>query len=378
MNQAVTIVGAGLGGLMLARVLHRHGIAASVYEADDSADARAQGGMLDIHVGDGQAALKEAGLFEAFRALIHPGGQATRVLDPQGRVLFEEADDGSGGRPEVRRGDLRNLLVGSLPAGTIHWGHKLVEVVPAGGGRHRARFANGSDIVTRLLVGADGAWSRVRPLVSAARPAYAGITFVETYLLDCDARHPASARAVGAGALMVPAHGKGIFAHREPGDVLHTYVMLAKPLDWASEQAGSERAAVLARVAAEFEGWSPALTALVTHSDTDPLCRPIYSLPEEHAWARQPGVTLLGDAAHLMPPSGEGANLALLDGALLARALVGHPGDTESALMAYEEQLFARSRAAAADARLLLARLCGADAPQGLLDMFDPGRRAAC
>ena len=213
----VTIVGAGLGGLVLARVLHVHGIAAAVYEAEPSADTRAQGGQIDIHAHNGQLALAAAGLTDEFRAIIHAGGEASRVLDRHGTVLLDEPDEGTGRRPEVLRGDLRRVLLDSLPAETVRWGKKVTVVRPLGGGRHALTFADGSSVTSDLLVGADGAWSKIRPLLSAAKPEYVGTSFIETYLYGADERHAAAAEAVGGGAMFALAPGQGIVAHREPG-----------------------------------------------------------------------------------------------------------------------------------------------------------------
>jgi 2-polyprenyl-6-methoxyphenol hydroxylase-like FAD-dependent oxidoreductase len=370
MNTSVAIIGAGLGGLTLARVLHVHGIAATIYEAEASANARVQGGMLDIHETNGQLALKAAGLFDQFLEIIHAGGEATRVLDKDGNVLFEHPDDGAGGRPEVPRGELRRILLDSLPTGTVRWGHKVAEVSPLGGGRHVLTFANGATVTTDLLVGADGAWSRVRPLLSEAKPTYVGTSFIETHLFDSDTRHKASAGAVGGGALFALAPGKGIAAHREPNGVLHTYVELNKPKEWIDSIDFSDPVTALARVAEEFDGWAPELLALITDGETAPVPRPIHALPVEHRWARVPGVTLLGDAAHLMSPSGEGANLAMFDGAELGKAIAANPGDVEAALIAYEKELFPRSELEAEESKVILNVCLGPNAPHSLVDFF--------
>jgi 2-polyprenyl-6-methoxyphenol hydroxylase-like FAD-dependent oxidoreductase len=373
MNTPIAIIGAGPGGLTLASVLHGHGIAAAVYEAEASVTARSQGGLLDLHENGGQHALKAAGLYEQFLGIVQVGADAKRVVDRRGNVLLELP--GNDGRPEVARGDLRRILLDSLPEDAVRWGNKLQAVSPLGDGRHALTFANGSMVMSDLLVGADGAWSKVRPLLSEAKPAYSGITYIETILFDGDTRHRASAEAVGRGTLMAMAPGRAIFTHRYANGTLHTYAVLKKPEDWIGRIDFIDQATALARVAEEFDGWAPELTALITGSDTAPVVRLIHALPVGHRWNRAPGVTLLGDAAHLMPPSGEGgANLAMYEGAELAKAIAANPCNVEAALAAYEMDLFARSASEAAGAEEILEVCYGDNAPQSLVDFFTNSR----
>lgn len=378
MKRQIAIIGAGLGGLTLARVLHLRGIAATIYEAETSADARGQGGLLDIHDYNGQLALKAAGLYEKFVEIVLPDAEGQQILDTQGNVLLDQPNKGNGGRPEVPRGALRRILLDSLPAGTIKWGHKVTAATPLGGGRHQVAFANGVTMTTDLLVGADGAWSRIRPLVSQAKPAYAGLSFVECFQHDPEGRYLPAGYTEGGITLMAPAPGKGIIGHREADGALRMYAVLTKPEDWFASIDFSDRTLALARIAQEFEGWAPALTALITNSQSDPILRGIHALPCDHKWERTPGVTLIGDAAHLMSPfAGEGANLALFDGAELGKALADNPDNLEAALADFERDMFKRTEPLALESARNLKLFFNQDAPQSVVELFTNYQRIA-
>ena len=377
----IAIIGAGLGGLVLARVLHVHGIAATVYEAEASPDARAQGGMLDIHEENGQRALKAAGLFDEFRALIHAGGQATRVLDRDGNVLLDEPDDGTGARPEVPRGELRRLLLDSLPAGTVRWGRKLVARRRA---RRRAgtdwRFADGSTATTDLLVGADGAWSRVRPLLSAAKPAYTGITLRRDQPVR--RRHAPSGQRAGASAAARCSRWRRARASSRiasPAAVLHTYVALSKPEDWIAGIDFGDPPRPARASPTEFDGLGAGADRAHHRRRHRPRAArhpraagrpPLGSRRRRHAAGRRRAPD---DAVAARAPTSRCSTAPSS-----ARALVAHPGDVEAALRAYERALFPRSEAKAVEAADGLRDvLFGADSPRSVVEFFTQhGQRA--
>ncbi|AXI77050.1 FAD-dependent oxidoreductase [Peterkaempfera bronchialis] len=367
MRHRIAVVGSGPAGLAFARVLHRHDYPVTVLERDPAPDARPPGGTLDLHKGLGQLALDKAGLLAEFQALARPEGQAMRILDPDGTVLRDwrpRPDDRA--NPEIDRGQLRDLLLGPLD---VRWGQGVTQVVPGTRDGVLVHFADGRQETFDLVVGADGAWSRVRPAVSSVTPHYTGVTLVETSLDDVDTRHPDLARLIGDGSMAVYGVNRALVAQRNSGGHVKVYAQFRAPLDWHANLDLADVKAVRSSLLALFDGWAAPVLDLLRHG-TAFVHRPLYVLPASHTWAHVFGVTLLGDAAHLMPPLGAGANLAMLEGAELAESIATGPGDPDEAVRAFEEQMWARAGRWAEITMAGLERLVSPD-PAEALALFD-------
>ncbi|MFD9209578.1 FAD-dependent oxidoreductase [Streptomyces sioyaensis] len=353
----IAIVGAGPGGLVCARVLQRHGVPVTVFEREADPHSRPQGGTLDIHEQTGQVALRAAGVFDAFLALSRADGQEWRLYDRRATLIrHDQAAEGDLSRPEIDRGQLRTLLLDSLAPGTVRWGHcvRAVTPLPHSGARlhHHDRPAEDFD----LVIGADGAWSQVRPALSDAQPSYAGVTMVEARFDDVDHRHPGIAHLVGPGTMVAKAGRRSLVLQRNSNGHVRAYAFFRGPQDWHAGLDLADTEAVRARLLAQYQGWHESLLDIVRDNEGGFVNRPMFVLPVPHTWQRVPGITLLGDAAHLMPPVGVGANLALLDGAELAQAVIDHP-TIDEALDAYEGVMLPRALDNAKTAEQMLTTL---------------------
>ncbi|MGW7684321.1 FAD-dependent oxidoreductase [Kribbella sp. NPDC054772] len=352
----IAIIGGGPGGLTLARILQVHGIESVVYERDSSSAARTQGSMLDLHAGTGQAALRAAGLEDEFLAAARGEGQDLRMLDHTGALLLREdtPDDAPMLRPEIDRADLRDLLLRSLAPGTVRWGSAFTHAEG-----QLLHFADGSTALCDLLVGADGANSRVRRLLTGTEPAYQGKVVVQSAIHEADRAEPELAAMVGRGNYWVFGPDRMLGAQRNGNGVIQVSISIQAPAD-------ADPAAVT-----DLPGdWAPQFRRLLAACDEPFVVRPAYTLPIGLRWARRPGVTLLGDAAHLMPSHGEGANQAMLDAAELARAIAAHPGDLDAALEQYEPAMFDRTAEVAERSAVVAEMMTGPDAAQKVLRFF--------
>jgi 2-polyprenyl-6-methoxyphenol hydroxylase-like FAD-dependent oxidoreductase len=374
-GKRIVIAGAGPCGLTLARLLQRKGANVRVFELESSTAARNQGGSLDLHEESGQLALHRAGLHEKFLSACRPEGQAIRVVDKHGKMFIDlKPQDDSQTRPEIDRGVLRGLLIDSLATETIQWGQQIEQVERAAEGHFRLALATGRHMDADLLFGCDGAWSKVRSIVSTTKPYYCGMTVVEAWISSVDTRHPGVAALVGPGIFLATSDDKALIAQRNGDGNIRVYVTLRVPEDWtqhcgfAFNQLGLARQGLLTI----FDGWAPHLCKMLKAAEVF-IPRALYTHPpRQAAWLARANVTLLGDAAHVMPFfTGKGVNLAMLDAAELADNLTsGKFSDIAQAIHAYETRMFDRMAAAIsetlADQDVFISR----DAPAGIEDLL--------
>ncbi|KAJ7660566.1 tetracycline resistance protein [Mycena rosella] len=332
-QRSIAIVGAGLGGLACARVLQLQNIPVIIYEREPTPESRQQGGSLDMHSDSGFKALQMAELVDEFKKLARYEDQQMKIVGMDGTVHFanieQPPEEGSEiDRPEIDRTQLRGILLDSLKPGTVKWNHGISKVTQEDN-KATLHFLDSAleSAAHDFVVGADGAWSRVRPTLSSTVPVYSGVTFVDIFLNNVEKNHPDLAAFVKGGSTMVLGDNKGIMPQRNSNDVVRVYVAFRKPLAWVDEVGlkalveEGRQAEARALLLKEFEGWCSQARGYLQVPCFSMDVRPLYTF-KRHAWDANPHVTLLGDAAHcLVPFAGEGANLAMLDGTELATVI---------------------------------------------------------
>ncbi len=371
-KKKIAIVGGGPGGLTLARLLQQAGVQVSVYERDQSRSARVQGSALDLHEDSGLAALESAGLIDAFWANHRPDLDRLRLVDAEGRVLHDHPRriSGAGQRPEIERGPLRDILLDSLQPGTVQWDCKL-ESAETQGEKVLLRFAGGRTALADLAIGGDGANSRLRELVTPIRPEYVGVSLVEGLVPAAKQAIPELWGLLGGSALIGLGGERTIGMGTKPDGSVLFYAGL-KTDDDAVRQSLEEATGPDQRVEwfhANFKSWSELWDPLFRQA-ASMVWRPLLVCPANQHWEPRSNVTLIGDAAHVMPPyAGEGVNMAMLDALVLSKLLLSE--DTPSgAIAAYEAEMFARMQHMTEDTMVNTEMFYAPDASDRVVALF--------
>jgi 2-polyprenyl-6-methoxyphenol hydroxylase-like FAD-dependent oxidoreductase len=371
-GKKIGIVGGGPGGLTLARLLQLNDAQVTVYERDQSRSARVQGSALDLHEDSGLAALEAAGLLDAFWANHRPDLDRLRLTDSQGTILHDHHRRmaGAGKRPEIERGPLRDILLDSLQPGTVEWDCKL-ESAEMQGEQVLLRFASGKTAAADIVIGSDGANSRFRELVTSIRPEYVGVSLVEGLVPAAEQTIPELWDLLGGSACIALGGERTIGMGTKPDGSVLIYAGL-KTQDNSARQELEQATSADQRVAwfrAHFEGWSKLWEPLFRQA-VSTVWRPLLVCPTDQHWEPKPNITLIGDAAHVMPPyAGEGVNMAMLDALVLSK-LLGSEKSSQGAIAAYESEMFARMRHMTADTLANTEMFYAPDAAERVVALF--------
>ncbi|TVY83076.1 Monooxygenase asqM [Lachnellula suecica] len=322
----IGIIGAGPAGCTLGRILSLIGIEFTIFEGENSPQVRSQGGSLDLRTRTGLAAVKAAGLNEEFLKLARYDGEALVVADKNMKKYLElkgGTSKSSGGRPEIDRRQLRSMLLSSLPEGVIQWGRRLKSVSED----LTLHFEDGDESGFDLIVGADGAWSKTRLLITDQLPHYTGISGTELVISDAASRYPDISAFVNRGSVFTFGDGRSMTAQQVGDGSIKVNTWSAREESWVRESSPDKLDPKIVKrsLARDYDGWALELQKLLAAADEEHIgTRALYMLPVGFNWHNKPGVTVIGDAAHLMSPfAGEGANLAMADAMKLAEYIKG-------------------------------------------------------
>lgn len=306
---------------MLARLLHQVGITATIFEGELSPDYRSQGGSLDLHEGTGLEAIREAGLFDSFLKHARYDSQALAVLDKHAKTWFSFGSSRPVfSKPEIDRADLRRILYESLPDETILWGHRLQRV-----DGHTLIFEHTSISGFDLIIGADGAFSKVRPALTSIKPLYSGVGGYQLKIPEAENKAPDVYKLVNRGTVFAFDQGKELGLQQLGNGGITVNYWQVRVEDWQDtcnvniSDSNSVRQAILD----ELQDWDSTLQNAVTTATGACQARSLFMLPVGTKWQHKRGMTLIGDAAHLMLHcAGEGVNLALHDARMLSEAII--------------------------------------------------------
>jgi 2-polyprenyl-6-methoxyphenol hydroxylase-like FAD-dependent oxidoreductase len=355
-NKTITIVGAGPGGLTLANLLQNKGADVKVYERDFDRKVRIQGTTLDLHKKSGLKAIEAAGLMDAFKESFRNDGDKTRIVDENGNIFFDNHSedlttdfDDEWFTPEIDRGSLRNILLDGLTPGTVAWNSHIVSLENQGN-IWKIQFENGDTATTNIVIGADGANSKIRPFVTPIKPFYSGVTVLQGNIYNAEKKAENIQALMTGGKIMAMGDSKTITVKADGtaiGEGTLDFALSWKEAEsWATDSGVDfqNNKSVCEWFKKEYANWDDIWQELFEYDNTNFVPRPQYCMPLDQHWEAQPNITLIGDAAHLMPPfAGEGVNMAMLDAFELSETLTGKTfTDLKSAIAHYEQKMFTR------------------------------------
>ena len=351
----IAIIGAGPAGLTLARLLHVSQVKVdlTLYELDASPTSRPdRGGTLDLHTDTGLAAIRKCGLWDAFRKYARYDGEELVIADKNATEFIHLRGGENGGildRPEINREQLKKILLESVPDEYVRWDWHLREVTEDGLLRFddREKLEGPFD----LIVGGDGAWSKVRARLNEPKPAYAGVSGYEMDIKDPPNRCPHVDKMVGRGSYFACSDQKYLNAQRMWDNSIKVRDWYVCPEGDAKEQLDKHgKEETLKRFLAMHADWATEMMEFLKQGDLSGLRHwTLYELPIGCRWEHRKGFTLIGDAASLATPfAGEGVNKAMKDALELAELIEKSQDPNndltlDQAVLRYEQLMFPRA-----------------------------------